>query len=284
MSQTSTTRSKGILLVTISALLFSTPGLFTRAVVANAWDITFWRGIFGVCLAVLFLAARGGLKTGLFNVGKPGLIAAIIWASGSIAFIQSFKLTAIANVSMIYGSAPLMTALLAWLWFREKPRNIVLIASIVGFGGVFIIGIGSAGSIHLTGDLLALWMTLTGAVGFVIFRKYPQISAAGTTVVASFLVLPVCLLFSNPLLVAPHEIAICALFGVVFAVAATLMTEGSKFIPSGEAALLSNLEVPLQPVLAWLIFSELPARATFLGGFFVLIAIGLSILPSRVKT
>ena len=283
MSQTSSTRSKGLLMVAISALLFSTPGLFTRAVIANAWDVTFWRGIFGVCLAAMFLAARGGLRTGLQNVGKPGLIAAIVWASGSIAFIQSFKLTAIANVSMIYGSAPLMTALMAWLWFSEKPRNIVLGASVIGFAGVIIIGIGSAGSIHLTGDLLALWMTFTGAVGFVIFRKYPQISAAGTTVVASLLVLPVCLLFSNPLLVAPHEIANCALFGIVFAVAATLMTEGSKFIPSSEAALLSNLEVPVQPVLAWLIFSELPARATFFGGVLILFAIAATTWPSRTK-
>ncbi len=283
MWQSLSTHRKGLLLVAISAMLFSTPGLFTRAVAANAWDVTFWRGTFGACLAVVFLVARGELKSALLNVGKPGLIAALIWASGTIAFIWSFKLTAIANVSMIYGSAPLMTAVVAWAWFHEKPRVVVLIASIIGFIGVFVVGAGSAGSIHLTGDLLAVWMTFTGAVGFAIFRNHPQISATGTTIVASLLVLPVCLLFSNPLLVVPHEIAILALFGVVFAVAATLMTEGSKFIPSSEAALLSNLEVPVQPVLAWLIFSELPARATFIGGVLILIAIGISTWPRRAK-
>lgn len=283
MFQTLSSRSKGLLLVGMSALLFSTPGLFTRAVEANAWDVTFWRGIFGVCTATMLLAARRNLKVGLANVRTAGFFAALIWASGTIAFIWSFKLTAIANVSMIYGSAPIMTALLAWLWFKEKPRGVVLLASVLGFLGVIIIGIGSAGSLHLAGDLLALWMTFTGAVGFVVFRKFPQTSAAGTTILASLFVLPICLLFSNPLLVAPHEIALLALFGVVFALAATLMTEGSKFIPSSEAALLSNLEVPVQPVLAWLIFSELPAHATFIGGALILVAIGASTWPSRTK-
>jgi drug/metabolite transporter (DMT)-like permease len=272
-------RRKGLILVATSALLFSTPGLFTRGVNASGWDVTFWRGLFGACFAVLFLVYKGTLKFELKTLGWPGLVTAAIGATSSIAFIQSFKITTIANVSMIYGSAPLVTALLAWFWLREKPRHVVMFSSVVAFLGVVMIGFGSLGSSHIWGDILAAYMTVTFAIVIVMFRKFPQIPATATTVVTSLFALSIAGVMGNPFTVSPHEIAILAVFGAVFALAATLLSEGSKHIASGEAALLSNLEVPIQPVLAWLIFAEWPPSATFLGGALILFAILVSQWP-----
>ena len=52
-----------------------------------------------------------------------------------------------------------------------------------------------------------------------------------------------------------------------------MLTEGSKYLPASETALVSNLEVPVQPVLAYLVFSELPPAATFIGGALMIIAV-----------
>jgi drug/metabolite transporter (DMT)-like permease len=275
--------TRGLVLVAISALLFSTPGLFTRAVAASGWDVIFWRAVFGILFTALYLGWRGTLKSQMAGLGASGWANAIVWASGTIAYLHAYKLTSIANVSLIYGSAPILTALVAWAWFRERPRGIVLAASILALLGVMVIAQGSLGTLHLEGDLLALWMTCTVAIGFSIFRKYPQTPAAGAAMLSSILVLPPALFWGHPFSTAGNEIMVLALFGLVFSVASVLMNEGSKRLPSSEAALMSNLEVPIQPVLAWAILSELPPRATFVGGFLILIAIGASTWPSRTK-
>lgn len=281
--QMNSSHTKGLTLVAISALLFSTPGLFTRAVAASGWDVIFWRAVFGIVFTVIYLTWRGTLKSNMAGLGKSGWASAILWASGTIAYLHAYKLTSIANVSLIYGSAPILTALVAWFWFRERPRNIVMVASVLALAGVAVIAQGSLGTSHIAGDLLALWMTCTVAVGLSIFRKFPQTPAAGAAMISSILVLPPALLWGDPFTTTGNEILIMALFGLVFSVASILLSEGSKLLPSSEAALMSNLEVPIQPVLAWAFLSELPPRATFVGGFLILIAIAASTWPSRSK-
>ncbi len=266
-------RNKGLFLVAISALLFSTPGLFTRAVEAGAWEVTFWRAVFGIAFMLSYLAWRGRLRADIAGLGFVGLAVSAIWASGAIAYIQAYKLTTIANVSLLYGSAPLLSALLAWIFLKEKLRQTVLVASGLAFLGVAVVAYGSLGKNNFIGDLLALWMTLTAAASFVIFRAYPATPAASTTLFASLLVLPPCLIWGDPFTVAAHEILVLAAFGLVFVCAATTLTEGSKFLPAGETALVSNLEVPLQPILAFLIFAELPPMATFAGGALIAVAV-----------
>ena len=55
------------------------------------------------------------------------------------------------------------------------------------------------------------------------------------------------------------------------------LAEGAKRVPSGQTALLSALETPLAPVLAFIVFTEVPTMATILGGSVVLIAVLMSI-------
>ncbi len=272
-------RRKGLILVAASAMLFSTPGLFTRGVNANGWDVTFWRGVFGIVLMMAFLLWRGRLKQEFAALNRPSWFAAVVWASAAIAYIQAFKLTSIANVAFIYGSAPLLSAIMAWLILREAPRKIVLAASALAFAGVAIVAQGSLGSRNLWGDALALWMTVASAIQFAIFRKYPDIPSSAVMVVSTVMAMVPALIFGDPFHVPLHEISILAVFGAVFVFAAMMLMEGSKHLPGGETALVSNLEVPLQPVLAFLIFAELPPSATFVGGAVILFSILVSQWP-----
>ncbi len=276
-------RRKGLILVAASATLFSTPGLFTRGVNANGWDVTFWRGLFGAGLMLAFLLWRGRLKQEFAQLHGPSWLAAIVWAFAAIAYIQAFKFTSIANVAFIYGSAPLLSALMAWLILREHPRKIVLAASVLAFAGVAIVAQGSLGSRNLWGDALALWMTVFSAILFALFRRYPDIPSSAVMIVSAAMTMLPALVFGDPFHVPAHEIAILAMFGVFFLLASTMLMEGSKHLPGGETALVSNLEVPLQPVLAFLIVTELPPTATFVGGAIILFSILVSQWPRSSK-
>lgn len=268
---------KGVLLIVISAVTFSSAGLFTKGVSAGAWEVIFWRGAFAALFTFCWIKKRGSIADNFSGMGPSGWAVSIIAALGTAAFIQSFKLTSIANVSLIYASSPLIAALLAWVVIGEKASQRTLAGCLGALMGVAIIVFGSLGNVRLIGDLLALCMTSAMAVIMIIYRKYPSTPAAGPAVVASLLLLPFSTLFGNPFLVAHKEITILAVFGLLFALASVTLAEGAKHVPSGKTALLSTLETPLAPILAFLLLSEIPTTATLAGGSIVLLAVLLSL-------
>ncbi len=272
----------GIALVVVSALVFSTAGLFTKGVQAAAWDVIFWRGLFAALFTTAYVLWRGSFRAEFIDMGYSGWAAALIGASGSAAFISAFKLTSIANVSLIYAASPLLAALLAWAWVGERLTRRVLTGCAAAFAGVAIIVSGSIGSANLQGDLLAAWMTSALAIWMVIYRRYPNTPAAGPMVLSSLVLLPLGLTlgttFSNSL----PEIAAMAAFGLTFALASVTLGEGAKRLPAGETSLLSTSEVAFAPLFAWLVFTELPAFATFAGGLLVLVGVVGSQIQPRV--
>lgn len=271
----------GVALIVVSATTFSTAGLFTKGVSAAPWDIIFWRGVFGAGFTILWIGCRGQLRENFLQMGASGVAAAIVGALGTAAFIAAFKLTTIANVSLIYAVAPLLAALLAWLWIGEKISFRVMVGSLIALTGVAIIVSGSLGQIDLKGDGLALCMAVAMALLMVIYRKFPNTPAAGPAALSSVLLVPVAVFLGDPLGLPAHEIALLSAFGLVFAIASVTLAEGAKRVPSGQTALLSTLEVALAPVLAFLILAEVPGGRTVIGGLFVLFAVLLTARHNR---
>lgn len=263
----------GIALVVTAAITYSTAGLFTKAVEAGAWDVIFWRGLFAAAFTTFWTLRGREFRRNFLGIGSSGWTVAVVGACGTAAFIPAFKLTTIANVSLIYAIAPLIAALLAWIVIGEKASARTLIGSIVALIGVAIIVSGSVGHISLAGDILALCMTMAMASIMVIYRKWPATPGAGPAALQSVLLLPVAVLFGDPLVVDPLEIGILAAFGLLFAIASVTLAEGAKRVPSGQTALLSALETPLAPFFAFLVFTEVPNATTWLGGAIVLAAV-----------
>ena len=278
-----TSHLNGVILVLTSAIVFSTSGIFTKGVESGSWEIIFWRGIFAAGFTAGYVIWRGIFKAEFMSMGGSGWAAAIIGASGSAAFIPAFKLTTMANVMLIYAAAPLLAALLAWIWIRESMSRRLMLGCFAAIVGVAIIVQGSFGALHLKGDLLALWMTIVMAILMVIYRRYPKTPAAGPAALSSLVLLPLGLMLGAPFLVPWNEIAIMAAFGLIFAIASVTLAEGVKRIPAGEAALLSALETPLAPLFGWLFFAEIPANTTFLGGALILVAVLGTQIHTREK-
>ncbi len=266
-------RNTGIILVVVSALVFSSAGVFTKGVSTEAWGVIFWRGAAAALFTISYLALRGQLWAEVRAFKGPAAMVALIGASGSAAFIPAFKLSSVANVALIYGAAPFVAAALSWVFIRERPTGRVLAASFAGFGGVLLIFGGSWGGVSLLGDMLALWMTLMMAGVIVIYRIWPKTTAALPAAASSILLLPPALVFGAPFDAPTGEMPVLVLFGLVFAVASVTLSEGARRLPAAETALLSTLEMPFAPLLALLILSEVPATQTLWGGAIILAAV-----------
>ena len=276
-----TSRGSGVLLVVFSAIVFSSAGIFTKAVAAGAWEVIFWRGLFAAGFTTLFVIWRGSFSAEFMRMGPSGWAVAIIGASGTAAFIAAFKLTSMANVMLIYAAAPLIATLMAWLWIGERMTRRLLLGCLGALAGVTLIVQGSLGALSLSGDLLALWMTIVMATLMVLYRRYPATPTAGPAAMSSLLLLPVALWAGDPLAVSFHDFAVTAAFGLTFAIASVTLAEGMKRIPAGETALLSALETPLAPLFGWIFFAEIPAAATLAGGAVILLAVVATQLGSR---
>ncbi|MEM6588146.1 MAG: DMT family transporter [Pseudomonadota bacterium] len=276
MQATRSDYSVGVLLLLVSALTFSSAGLFTKGVVAGAWAVIFWRGLFAGIFTTLWTLQQGTFRQNFFSMGRSGLAVGVIGAIGTACFIPAFKLTSIANVALIFASSPLIASVLAWVCIGERPSGRTIAGACMALIGVGIIVSGSFGASSLHGDALAFIMTLVMSGVMVIYRARPQTPGAGPSVLQSlFLLLPAFFL-GQPLQTEAFEVLILMAFGILFAIASVTLAEGAKRVPSGQTALLSSLETPLAPLLAFLVLAEVPNTATFLGGAVVFAAVLLS--------
>ncbi|MEO3414738.1 EamA family transporter [Roseovarius sp. CAU 1744] len=266
----------GVALVCVSAVVFSTAGIFTKAVDANAWSVIFWRGAGAAILSMGFLMMRGGFRDEVSRFGGVALLAAVVAASGTAAFIPAFKLTTVTNVVLIWATAPFVAAALAWLLIGERPGLKIMLTSLLALAGVGLTLRGSVGSGQLAGDLLALWMTLMMAAFYVIYRIWPGTPTVLPNVLASVILLVPGWILGGPMDTDGTEIGILLGFGLVFAVASITLTEGARRIPAAQTALLGALETPLAPLWAWLLLSELPTAWAVAGGMLVMVAVILS--------
>ncbi len=268
-----TAHARGVALVCVSAIAFSTAGLFTKGVSADAWSVIFWRGVSAAAFTFIYVVWRGGLGGEVRRFGRPAGLALLLNVSGTAAFIPAFKLTSIANVAMIWATAPFLTALLAWLVLSERPSRRVILASGVAIIGVGIVVSGSWGGGNIIGDALAFWMTLMVSGVLVIYRRWPQTPVALPNAGASVVLLPFAVWFSDPVQVVPSEVLILLAFGLLFAVASVTLTEGARRLPATETALLSALETPLAPVWAFLLLAQVPSGAAMIGGVMIMAAL-----------
>ncbi len=265
----------GVFLVTASALVFSLAGVLTKMIQADAWTIACWRGLLGGTLIVAYVAwlGRGRPLRETFRFGWRGWLLAGVGSAASLAFIFAFKLTYVANVAVIYATAPFLAAGLAsWLLGEEFQRRTAMAAAL-SLLGVIIVVSGGLGTGSITGDAMALVMTLGNALYMVLIRAFRDSSVVLAGGVSALQLFVVGWFVVDPLAVSGQDVVYLSAFGIAFAVAVVLWTEGTRMIPAAESGLFGSAETPFAILLAWLLLAELPPTASFAGGGIVLAAV-----------
>jgi drug/metabolite transporter (DMT)-like permease len=124
------------------------------------------------------------------------------------------------------------------------------------------------------GDILAVWMTLMMALAFVVFRIWPDSSPASATLLSTIVVILIAGTCDIPQIQAAEEIPSLFLYGGAFAVMSITMGEAALRLPAITVGLLSLIEVPLAPIFAFLLITEIPS--------FVSVAVGTVVLLSVI--
>jgi drug/metabolite transporter (DMT)-like permease len=282
----------GVAYVALSALAWSSSGIFVRLIHADLMTILFCRGIVsgcGVFALFLYIERRRAFRI-IGSMRGPSLAATLFSTAAMISGIGSIYYTSVADAMVIYATVPFVTAGVAYVFIKERPSVTTMVASSVALLGVIVMLTGeSGGGGSWLGKGLAAIMTLMVAGLAVVMRQHRNVPMLPAMAASAWLCSFVTFWFASPGSVSAGDIGLIIAFGLVQnAMGLSLYTFGSRLIPAADASLLTALEVPLTPLWVWIFLKETPSAATMIGGPIVLFAlfghILLEVRRNRVPT
>ena len=248
----------------------------------NPWQYLFTRGIviFILLNVYLFFLEGKDFYKNYLNIGLSGLVGGCGLALAMITFILSIINTTAAITLLCLAAMPFLTALLGFLFLKEKISYNVWIAITVAAVGIMIMAIENPNK----SSFLGLIFGLASAIGFSVFsvslRWRKETPKFTTVALAGFF----CVLFSSAMLLnsgnsfisTNYNQGLFAVHGTLVCFGLILYSTGSKVIPAAELTLLSLTEVVGGIFWVWLpLFgiNEVPSTNTIIGGFFLFVSI-----------
>jgi drug/metabolite transporter (DMT)-like permease len=277
----------GVLCAIAAAAVFSTAGVIVRRIDLPAWDVSFWRSalLVAAMLPLLFWQRRGVLID-VRNAGLALLGSAVLLAGSFVAFILALGLAPVANVLLMFGATPFITALLARIFLGEPLHGHTILTMAVAVLGLAISVAGSLQAGALAGMAVAFIVVLCMSGNYVVVRHRRDVGMAPAIWLAGVISGLVALPFATPSNVTWQQLPwLLALSPGQLAGGLLLYMASLKRIPAAQAALLGLLELVLGPVWVWLFDGEKPDDLTLLGGAIVIAAAAANVwLDSRRAT
>lgn len=268
-------RRKAIFYLIITAVLWSTSGLFVKILDWQPVAILAGRSLFAAIVFLIYLR-RIPTRFGLWQ-----LLAAAMFILTQFLFITSTKLTTAANSIFLQYTGPIYVILLAYWFLGEKPSRTDWFAMLVIFIGLTLFFGDELSTDGFYGNLLAILSGVTGAIMMVSFRAQKNGNPAESNLIA-FLVTAS---FGFPFILKEtwtvNSWLILAFLGIFqIGVAFIFFTKGIKHIPALEANLIGTLEPVLNPIWVFLFYGESMGKFALIGGLVVLGGVVLSAVGS----
>ena len=246
------------------------------------WQYIFGRGltIFVVLNLYLFFEEGKNFYKNYYKIGYSGVIGGTGLGIAMISFIYSITNTSAAVTLLCLAAMPFFTALLGFLFLRERISINVWIAIFIATVGIVIIALGNTAKASLVG----LVFGITSSIGFSVFSvslRWRKETPKFTTVAyAGFFCFTLATIFilsgDQPFFSTSYNGTLFSLHGVLVCMGLILYSIGSKAIPAAELTLLSLTEVIggiFWVWLPWFGINEIPTTNTIIGGFFLFISI-----------
>ena len=246
------------------------------------WQYLFTRGvvIFLLLNIYLFLEEGKSFYKNYLKIGISGLIGGIGLGTAMITFIWSITNTTAAITLLCLAAMPFITALLGFLFLKEKISMNVWISILIATVGIIIMAFGN----HEKNTLIGFVLGIVSALGFSVFSvslRWRKETPKFTTVALAGLI---CFLVSSAVMISKDlsffssskNEALFAVHGTIVCLGMILYAIASKTIPAAELTLLSLTEVIggiFWVWLPWLGINEIPGTNTIIGGFFIFLAL-----------
>jgi drug/metabolite transporter (DMT)-like permease len=243
-------------------------------------------GAAAILAAAVAFALEGTLAVGGRRSFALIGLASLFLLANQFSFVYALKLGTATTVALILGSTPIFTAIISSRVGLEKLSGRFWVATLIGFGGVALVALGSGGSLSsdLGGDLLAIVLAISWSLYSVtiapLMRRYSPYR------ISAVVLLLMCVPFvaaSSPQIA--HQdygrlgwlvwaSLAFAIVGPLFLTNLLWFTAIHRVGPS-RATLFANVQPFVAAVFAFLILSEHLHWLQVVGGFTILAGIVL---------
>ena len=271
-------QKKGMLLA-FTGIIFITPdSLFIRLANTESWNLIFYRGLIPflvVFLGLIFIYKKKLLKE-LINNGWRGVAYAAVFTMTNIVFVISIENTNVANTLIMIALAPMLSAVISFVFLNEIPDKKTWVAIVITTLSVIYIFYDSLDAGDFLGNFLGL-VTATGlAIGAVIIRSAKKISLVPSAMMGKLMVALIALIFANEFKLENNDVLIVPLMCVMcVAIPFVLVTLAPRYITAAEVNLFFLLETILGPLWVWIVIKEQPSFETILGGSIIVATIAI---------
>ena len=265
------TRNRAVWTMMAAAAMWSIAGVVTRLLESvQSFELTFWRSFFtAICLAFFLRLLQGpGVLKRLVNAPKQLWLSGVCWAVMFTAFMVALTLASVAEVLVTMSVGPLLTALVARVFYKQSIQLPTWIAIVIAGAGMFWMyaepqSVTSTSS-ALTlaglpfGTLIGFLVPTAAAVNWCVVQQAQKtgdsLDLLPAVLVGAVISGLLTLMLAWPLHSSTHDIAWLALLGLVqLALPCTLLVFCARILSAPEISLLSLLEVLFGIFLAWVV-------------------------------
>ena len=280
-------QKKGMFLAFIGVMFITPDSLLIRLANLSSWDLIFYRGIipFFIVFFALLIIYRSKFISQLIENSWHGVAYAVIFAITNVFFVISINNTNVANTLIMNALAPMLSAVISFIFLKENTDKKTWVAITVTTLAVIYIFNDSFERGDVLGNFLGLVCATGLAVGAVIIRSAKKINLVPSAMMGKLMVTLIALLFADNLVLKGSDSIIIPLMCIMcVAIPFVLITLAPRYISAAEVNLFFLLETILGPLWVWLVIKEQPSAETILGGVVIIATIATHSILSLKKT
>ena len=281
-------QKKGTLLA-FTAIMFITPdSLLIRLSNVESWNLIFYRGFipFVVVFIGLLIIKRSKFFYSIIENGWHGIGYICTFIVTNILFVVSIENTSVANTLIMISLAPMLSALVSFIFLKEFPDRKTWVAITITTLAVIYIFIDSFEKGDIKGNVYGFICALGLAAGAVIIRAGKKnANLIPSAMTAKLIIALIALFFVDDLNIKGNDfLFIPAMCVFCVAIPFVLITLAPRYITAAEVNLFFLLETVLGPFWVWLVIKEQPSVETIIGGVVIILTIAAHSFLALKKT
>lgn len=267
---------KGLALLSLSAFLFASMGIFIRFAshtVDNA-TVVFMRNLTGTLLLLPFALSQG---KAFFITDKiwMHLWRALVGLTAMYGFFYAIAHLPLSNAMVFTYSSPVFIPLVAWLFLKERISGLMLLAALIGLIGVLLVAKPSDAMFNWL-SVVGLSSSLLASMAFVTVRALTKTEPA-TRIVFYFCLISTMVsavpMFWHWRILNSQELFYLIGAGTLATLSQVCLSKAYGYAPAGKIGPANYLAIIFAGIWAWLLWGETPDNLSIAGMLLILIAL-----------
>lgn len=270
------TYAKAFGITSLGMILMSFESPLIKMTHVSAQNFTFYFGLcmFGSLNLTLWLKYQNQMMSLYKNHLKSIFLSAFFIGLSNLLFILAVKHTSVASAVFILSAGPLVSALIAFIFFRQKTPRRTFGAIFFVFMGLAIILFNDLDLGNMEGNLYAFGCVLAFSSLFSVLEQDKEVNRLACFGTGALIASLLAMLATPMVLPDSYSLGIILFMGIVLTpLSRAFIGMGTKVLLSVEVALLTIIEPVLAPFWVWILMDEKPHINTLIGGAIIVITL-----------